>query len=326
MAATGEGLDETLIKATAGRDALPLLQFTLEKLYEAMAARLAAAGIGLAAANPDDLVLRPGDYTALGGLEGAIGLVADTVYRGLDPDAQAALPQLVRALVRGTDKGAIAESALEREIVKGDPMARLVRALLARRILVAGVRALDGGKAETTIRFAHEAVIRGWRAVREQIAADENFYRIRDEVAAAERRWRDSGRPDDRLIAPGLPLAEAESLVRDFKEELPEELFAYVEASSARAARRDRELAEARQREEDARRLAAERGKVADAQRQVARRTRIGLVAALVLAALAAWQWQKCGRANRRCSAVNATAPPRPNDLATSNWQPNPTS
>ena len=64
--------------------------------------------------------------------------------------------------------------------------------------------------------------------MREQIAADENFYRIRDEVAAAERRWRDNGKPDDRLIASGLPLAEAESLVRDFKDELPEDLFADV--------------------------------------------------------------------------------------------------
>jgi len=90
----------------------------------------------------------------------------------------------------------------------------------------------EGGKPETTIRFAHERDPRlAGRA--EQIAADENFYRIRDEVAAAERRWRDSGKPEDRLIAPGLPLAEAESLVRDFKEELPEELFAYVEASGA---------------------------------------------------------------------------------------------
>src|SRR5580692_4838656 len=101
-----------------------------------MAARLAAAGIGLAGAKPEDLVLRPEDYAALGGLEGAIGLVADNVYRGLDADAQAALPRLVRALVRGDDKGAIAEPAFEREIVKSEPMARLVRALLARRILV----------------------------------------------------------------------------------------------------------------------------------------------------------------------------------------------
>ncbi len=85
---TGEGLDETLIKATAGRDALPLLQFALEKLYEAMLARFTASGVDLAGAKPEELVLQPKDYAALGGLEGAIGLVADTVYRELDGDAQ----------------------------------------------------------------------------------------------------------------------------------------------------------------------------------------------------------------------------------------------
>ena len=83
-AATGKGLDEILIAAAAGRDALPLLQFTLEKLYVAMLARLSANAIGLANAGPEDLVLRPEDYTALGGLEGAIGLVADTAYGQLD--------------------------------------------------------------------------------------------------------------------------------------------------------------------------------------------------------------------------------------------------
>ena len=113
------------------------------------------------------------------GFEGAIGLVADTAYRELDGDAQAALPQLVRALVRSADKDSISETALERDIVKGEAMARLVRALLACRILVAGVTALGEGKTAMTIRFAHEAVMRGWPAVRERIAVDENFYRIR---------------------------------------------------------------------------------------------------------------------------------------------------
>jgi WD40 repeat protein len=284
-AETGEGLDEALINATAGRDALPLLQFALEKLYEAMVARLTASGVSLAGAKPEDLVLLPRDYAALGGLEGAIGLVADTVYRELDAEAQATLPQLVRALVHSVGNGAISEGALEKDVVKGEPMMRLVRGLLANRILVAGVSALGDGKIEMTIRFAHEAVIRGWRAVRERIAADEHFYRICDEVAAAERRWRDSGERDDRLIASGLPLAEAESLVHDFGEELPKELFVYVKASSAHeAARRDKELAEARQREIEARKLGEVQRKVADAQRQVAKRTQVGLVAALLLA------------------------------------------
>ena len=337
-AETGEGLDETLIKATAGRDVLPFLQFALEKLYEAMVARLTARGATLAGAKPDELVLQPQDYAALGGLEGAISLVADTAYRGLEADAQAGLPQLVRALMHGAGKGRISESALEKDVVKSEPMARLVRALLACRILVAGVSVPGDGRAETTIRFAHEAVIRGWRAVRERIAADENYYRICEEVAAAERRWRESGKRDDRLIAPGLPLVEAERLVHDFKEELPEDILLYVKTSSAREeARRDKELAEARQREEDARKLADQQRKVADAQRQVAKRTRVGLVAALLLAFAAsgfgfvAWPTRKLGRpprgAPRRATTKRPLLPPCPAQLSTStrhgrqNWR-----
>jgi formylglycine-generating enzyme required for sulfatase activity/energy-coupling factor transporter ATP-binding protein EcfA2 len=229
----GERLDDALIKATAGRDALPLLQFTLEKLYEAMVARLAANGVGLASAGPEDLVLRSEDYATLGGLAGAIRLVAEKAYSDLDSKAQACLPQLLRALLRRGDEGVIAEAAPEADIVKSEPMRRLVNALLASRILVTRARARDGTQ-ETVIGFAHEAVLRGWPAVAKCIEDNRAFYRIRHEVAEAEARWHDGGKRDDRLIPSGQPLAEARSLVRDFRAELPQSLIAYVEASSAR--------------------------------------------------------------------------------------------
>jgi len=232
---SGEALDDTLIHATSGRDALPLLQFTLEKLFEALTARLSARGLGLGNAAPEDLVLEPADYRALGGLEGAIGLVAEKAFRALDAKAQACLPQLVRALLRRAANGMISEPALKADIVKSDAMARLVDALLAARILVAETPSGETSEARNaTIRFAHEAVIRGWPAVRDSVAADESFFRIREEITDAERRWREKGRQEDRLIAPGQPLAEARALVQGFRAELPQSLIDYVEASRLR--------------------------------------------------------------------------------------------
>ncbi len=231
---SGQPLDDTLIKAAAGRDALPLLQFTLEKLYEAMEARLNARGVVLGGAKAEDLVLQPEVYVKLGKLEGAIGLVAAGAYDDLDSDAKACLPQLVRALVRRDDKSTISEPAVERDVVTSDPMRRLVEALLSRRILVTGARVLDNHESRVTIRFAHEAVIRGWPAVRDCIAADDRFFRVRADVARAEGVWRDNEYPDDRLIPPGQPLIEAAGLIRDFRPALPASIIAYVEASIAR--------------------------------------------------------------------------------------------
>jgi eukaryotic-like serine/threonine-protein kinase len=52
-------------------------------------------------------------------------------------------------------------------------------------------------------------------------------------------------RPRDRLIQPGVPLAEAEKLVQDFGRELPAELTGYVTASRHRARARQRVVAAA---------------------------------------------------------------------------------
>src|SRR5262249_9329399 len=75
--------------------------------------------------------------------------------------------------------------------------------------------------------------------------ASREFYRIRAEVEDALRLWQEHGRPKDRLIQPGVPLAEAEKLVTDFGAELPPELTSYVIASRNRARLRQRLVAAA---------------------------------------------------------------------------------
>jgi hypothetical protein len=58
---------------------------------------------------------------------------------------------------------------------------------------------------------------------------------VRAEVEDALRRWQEHDRPKDRLIQPGVPLAEAERLVTDFGAELPAEVTCYVAASRNRS-------------------------------------------------------------------------------------------
>src|SRR5262249_46223197 len=66
-------LDETLLTAAGGNaDALPLLGFTLQRLFEAR----------------DGACLTSAAYKEIGGLDGAIGRAAEEAFAGVDQDAR----------------------------------------------------------------------------------------------------------------------------------------------------------------------------------------------------------------------------------------------
>ena len=73
-----------------GGDALPLLQMTLQRLFDAEAQR-------------GDGVLRFADYP---GMDGAVARTAEEAVAGLDARALAALPALITASLRDVTIGA----------------------------------------------------------------------------------------------------------------------------------------------------------------------------------------------------------------------------
>ena len=81
----------------------------------------------------------------------------------------------------------------------------LVRALVNARILLS-----SGSEQNATIRLAHQRVLENWKRASEIVATNAEFYRIRDDVEALERRWEKSDKKRDLLIPKGVPLAEAE--------------------------------------------------------------------------------------------------------------------
>jgi tetratricopeptide (TPR) repeat protein len=208
-------LDEILIEAARGRDALPLLQFTLEELF----LRRDSAGRMTRAA-----------YAALGGLEGAIGRQAEQAFASLPAEAKARLPRLLRALVRSQGETFALVTVPRGEVAKTAADAALISALTGARILVAG-----GSEASPTLRLAHEAVLRTWGEARDIAAANANFLRVREEVAAQHARWLRDNKRSDRLLPSGRPLAEAEEMVRDFSDELSADMIAFIRASGRRA-------------------------------------------------------------------------------------------
>jgi tetratricopeptide (TPR) repeat protein len=216
-----QNLDDELLKAAGGNaDALPLLGFTLQWLFE----------------NRDGTQLTVAAYDQLGGLDGAIGRAAEEAFANLDQAAQAALPRLLRGLgeaSRRTDGLALRDMPLA-DAPEGTPLRTLADALVAARVLL-----VHGEGQGAMLRLAHEAVLRGWVRARDIITKERDFFRIREDVTAAEQRWRGK-QSGDLLLARGLPLAEAQSLKTTYGAELAPDLIAFIDASVRQERRRQR--------------------------------------------------------------------------------------
>ena len=221
-------LDQRLLTDAKTADSLPLLQFTLRRLYEQRVDRAGTATLTHTA------------YDALGGLEGAIAAEAERAVGTLLPESLRALPRLLRHLAEpARDATTLTLRDAPRELSADAAETALIDALLSARILIAHTDATG----RPTVRLAHDAVLASWPRAAAAAQASRDFYRVRAEVEDAQRRWEQYGRPRDRLIQAGVPLAEAEKLVADFGRELPGPLTTYVTASRYQARKRQRLIA-----------------------------------------------------------------------------------
>jgi tetratricopeptide (TPR) repeat protein len=221
-AATGERLDERLRDVMAGRAAaLPLLQFTLEELYQRRRA---------------DGVLTLAAYDEIGGLEGALAHRAEGVFAAQPADVQDALPAVLEPLVAAGDddegfrRRHAAWSAFADERVR-----RLAQALIDARLLATDL-ASDG---TVQIAVAHEALLRHWPRAVAWLRDNRELLRIRERVRAAAARWAQEERRGEYLLQAGKPLDEAVAL-RDSGARLEPLERAFIEQSNRRRERNRR--------------------------------------------------------------------------------------
>jgi eukaryotic-like serine/threonine-protein kinase len=230
---TGERLDERLLREADRPDMLPLLQLALNRLFES---RMASAG---------EAILTVHAYDSLGGLAGIIDREAEQAVTGLDEAAIERLPQLLRQLsaisesdsaeADATTSGLTIRTVPLAEALFGTASSRLVEALVNARILLTCGEGTAAG-----IRLAHQRVLTDWIRARQLVAASIRFFRIREDIEDRRRKWNDAGRSRDLLIPRGLPLAQAESIVKGFGDELSSATREFVSASGRRARLRQR--------------------------------------------------------------------------------------
>ena len=281
--ARGRSLAEVLVADAHGGDALPLLQMTLQRLFDAEAAR-------------GDGVLRFADYP---GMDAAVARTAEEAVAGLDAQrglAAARADHRLRARrhlrrrrrARDADhRAGRARSAFER----GDPVRRaLIDEFIARRLLTA-----EEAGGVVRLRPVHEALLRVVPAAVAIIKENAALIRVRNTLEPMVAEWSQAPaeRKADFLATSPALIAGAAQLDERFGAELPATMRGFIAESLAA----------------DARRRNAERSR----QRRILAATAAGLVVALVLAGIAGWQWRVAAEQRR---IAETPARPRRNALA----------
>jgi tetratricopeptide (TPR) repeat protein len=219
-ASSSERLDDMLRDAAAEHpEVLPLLQFTLEELYQR---------------RTKDGMLTLQVYRDLGGVEGSLAQRAETVFKDLPDDVEAELPKVLNALVT------IERDGFEQIGRKRAPLAdvatgksrEFIETFVENRLFVTELA--DDGSAVVTV--AHEALLWHWPRVKEWVAQNRENLRIRGRIAAAAERWISEDRPSDLLLPSGKPLVEAESML-EHDLQLSDAEAGFINASFAKAKR-----------------------------------------------------------------------------------------
>jgi WD40 repeat protein len=218
--------DTILSEASNQGELLPLLQDLLEGLFR----KRSTEG-----------VLSAQSYRELGGISGALAKRAEEAFTKLAPETQAALPDLLRQLVRLDETGEETRGATKRRaplrlFPEGSSSRSLADALVSERLLVADQT--DRGDAVLTV--AHETLLRVWPRVAAWIEDNREFLRQRARLSQALAEWQAQGAHDDYLLVRGLQLAQAEDLLRHHGESLSPEEKRFIAASKDKAQREQR--------------------------------------------------------------------------------------
>ena len=272
-----------------GRDALPLLAFTLERLYLEYGAR-------------GRLTLK--DYDALGRIKGSIEAAIERAFRAADNnsriprDHDVRLKLLRRGLIpwlAGIDPDSGTPRRQKAVLSKIPEEVRPLIKLLVEQRLLSTDTFNDTG--EIAIEPAHEALLRQWGSLQGWLQEDFAALTNLETVKRAARDWATNSNGDDWLAHRAGRLEDAESLLSRF------------DLASSLGTLEHAYLLSCREREE-----AERKEKTLSLQRrlQLQRRLSIGAAfAALVMAAVgtaAYWQKTKADRATASAQANLAAA------------------
>jgi eukaryotic-like serine/threonine-protein kinase len=212
-------LDDALRDAALSQpDALPLLQHTLQILYERRNSQQQLTFVA---------------YNDIGGLEGAIAHRAEEVFATLPESEQKSLHAvLAKLIVILPDNDVV--SARRAETDTFDSNARvLIDAFIKARLFVS-----DSHNGHRVFGVIHEALLRRWPRAVEWVQDNRRLLQAKARLERAAARWAEEGRRDDHLLNPGRPLAEAREAERCFADEITEDELSLLRTSERMSSRK----------------------------------------------------------------------------------------
>ncbi len=214
------GLDDVLRDAAVAHpEALPMLQYTLQALYDARG---------------DGFVLSFAAYDALGGLGGALALRAERLFQELPANVQAAwVPVFERLVVSHESNQALTARRLPWADLRSHAEQELVHRLVDARLFTSSL-------SQDTAHFSvtHETLLRAWPRVQDWARDNQRHLQAQQRVKQATRRWLGAERRSDLLLNHGLPLVEARDLMQHAPRLLDSDDQELVKASEASDRRR----------------------------------------------------------------------------------------
>jgi tetratricopeptide (TPR) repeat protein len=223
----GVSLDRELLHDAEGRaEALPLLQYALELLYQ----------------RRDGNTLKWEVYQPTtggeGGLRGALVTVAENTLEHAGADIDAPYRRVMRELTAvGEDVTATRRYASRAAFAPGTAERALLDRLIDARLCVTDVRGT-----EPVVYFAHEALLESWPRARQWLQQEAALVRARDELLTDARAWKKHAANDAWLGTAPEKLASFAQLERAGM--LPQGIGAEYADRSRRRARRNRRVRE----------------------------------------------------------------------------------
>jgi hypothetical protein len=251
--------------------ALPLLQFTLDQLFQ----------------NRDGLRLTYAAYQHIGGVRGALARHAETTYARLPDDEHRRLTRTLFLLLvepGPTEQDTTRRRASMRELVVADPAQTKVIQEVAEAFTRARLLVSSEADGTTTLEVSHEALIREWDRLREDwLNGARDDMRLRKTINIDTTEWlRRGARIDDDGLYRGTVLSTAQAWAQ---RNIPgADHVAFLKASAARQEREEQDKIERQRRELELAQRAAEAERQArEAAQFRAVRARRAAIAATIL-------------------------------------------
>ena len=210
-------VDELLMDMQGQSGSLPLLEFTLDQLFQRR--------------NGHQLTLQA--YHEMGGVKGALSQHAEEIYLGLSSDEQrqAARDIFLRLIEPGTTEQDTTRRRADRsEFERADPrqaqqMRETLEAFISARLLTTNK---VGDK--TTVEVSHEALIREWKRLTEWLREARSDILFQGSLSGDVTEWEQRKRSRDRLYR-GAQLKEAQAWTK--RNRPSEQEAAFLKASAA---------------------------------------------------------------------------------------------